>query len=87
MALAEEERPLPNLTGVKRWFLGWVEFWVTLFVSLIPMWETDTYIKVVYHSWFKNSIKLAHPRPVEEEVEPTEGEQGEAAQNVEVNQN
>lgn len=72
-ALNHAERPLPNLGGFSRWFLGWIELPLTLVLSILPFWETDLYIKVVYHSWLKNAIKSSHPRQVEETA-PAEGQ-------------
>lgn len=64
-ALEHQDRPLPNLKGIKRFFFAVIELLVTFVISLLPIWETPAYVKVVYHSWFKNWIVNAHPKPEE----------------------
>ena len=71
-ALENGERPLPNFTGISRFFTSILELLLTFVISLIPFWDIDLYIKVVYHSWFKEGIKKLHPAPVEEEEDDGE---------------
>ena len=60
----------------------------TFFVSVVPIWETQTYIKVVYHSWFKDRILYAHPKPeveIEENAEEGIVENAEEGNGIEEN--
>lgn len=58
----------PLVVGVKAWFYSMGELIATFILSLSPGWNIDTYIRVVYHSWFKRPINELVNRRQEAEL-------------------
>lgn len=68
--LEEGEVPMPKLGRCKRYFYGIFELIFTFVVSVLPIWETDLYIRLFYHNIFGQRIKNMHKQ--EENVEEIE---------------
>ena len=79
----------PIFPGVKGFIFSCVEFVVCLFLSLSPSWNTDLYIKTVYHFLFKQQLldaiqerdeRLLHEKDQESQrASPSEENEGLAA--------
>lgn len=58
----------PLVVGVKAWFYSMAELIVTFILSLSPGWNIETYVRVVYHSWFRRAINQIVERRQEAEL-------------------
>jgi len=60
LILNNEERPAPQLTGAPRYLLYVLENVVAFPLSLLPSWDTEAYIKMMYHTIFKDYLRVLH---------------------------
>lgn len=74
--LENGDTPMPKLGNFKRYFYGIFELTLTFLISILPIWETDLYIRFVYHNLFGERIKNMH-KEEEEQIELVEGGGGE----------